>query len=200
MGEVRAFIAIELPAEVKSSLSGLIESLRIGRERSVKWMNPESIHLTLKFLGDIPERQIVDITSAMNGAAEGFSSFDLKLEGIGAFPELKSPRVVWTGIGGDTSKLMNLQKQVEQSLVPLGFTPEKREFSAHLTLGRVRENATHLERADLGLALGKLIPENASPFTVNRVSLMQSTLTRSGAIYNQLESIALDKNQKNMIN
>ncbi len=200
MGKVRAFIAIELPTEVKSSLSGLIENLRPGRERAVKWVNPKSIHLTLKFLGDIPERQLVDITSALAGATEGLTYFDLKLEGIGAFPGLKAPRVVWAGIGGDISKLMKLQKQVEQSLVPLGFTPEKREFSAHLTLGRVRENATHLERADLGLALGKLTPENASPFTVSRVSLMQSTLTHSGAIYNQLASIALDKNKKNMIN
>ncbi len=194
MGEIRAFIAIELPPEIKSSLSNLIEKLRPGRERCVKWVNPESVHLTLKFLGNIPEGQIVDITNAMNDAIKGAPSFELNLKGVGAFPNLRSPRVVWAGIGGNVPILLNLQKQIEEALVPLNFTPEKRKFSAHLTLGRIRDNATRQARADLGQALETLLIDSTPTFTVNKISLMKSTLTSSGAIYDQLASITLDKN------
>ena len=199
MNSIRVFIAIELPSEVKSNLSNLIATLRLGRERTVKWVNSDNIHLTLKFLGSIPEQKVVDITSAMDRATEGFASFDLKLDGVGAFPNLRSPHVVWAGIGGDVPVLVNLQKKVEQALIPLRFALEKRSFSAHLTLGRVRDNTTRQERANLGETLGDLKVKTSLPFTVKAISLIKSTLTQSGAIYDQLASVELDKRWNNVV-
>ncbi|MFO8101082.1 MAG: RNA 2',3'-cyclic phosphodiesterase [Dehalococcoidia bacterium] len=193
MGETRAFIAIELPKEVKDFLSEVTAGLRPGREKAVKWVAPEGIHLTLKFLGNIPEEQVVDITNALDKLAREIPSFELNLEGAGAFPNSISPRVIWVGIGGDIPELTNLQRQIERELAPLGFSPDKKAFSAHLTLGRVREKATRQERLELGGAVGELQINGTLPFRVTSISLIKSTLTSSGAIYNQLAKTTLDR-------
>lgn len=194
MGEIRAFIAIELPDEVKNELSEILYKLKPGREKAVKWVNPNGIHLTLKFLGNTPEEKIVDITQAITQASSLTYPFNLELKGLGAFPNLKSPRVVWVGIGGDIPIVANLQRQIDQSLIPLGFSPEKRDFSPHLTLGRVRDTTSKNERYELGKTIESLRIEGSSSFVVDRISLIQSTLTSSGAIYNQLATIVLDSN------
>lgn len=193
MEEIRAFIAIELPDEVKSNLSEVLQRLKPGREKAVKWVNPDGIHLTLKFLGNIPSNKVVDITQAIESASEHAGPIKLNLQGLGAFPNLKSPRVAWVGIGGDIPNISNLQRQIDQSLIPLGFPSEKRAFSPHLTIGRVRDKATHRERSELGNAIGSMELNKASPFIVDRVSLIQSTLTRNGANYNQIATVMLDK-------
>ncbi len=194
MGEIRAFIAIELPDDVKANLSILLNKLKPRQERAVKWVDPESIHLTLKFLGNVPESKTVDITQSITNATQGIEPFTLALQGLGAFPNLRSPRVAWVGVGGDVEAVTRIHRQIDQAMVPLGFPPEKRSFSPHLTLGRVRDKATHKERADLGKAIEWIKVKNPSPFSVDHVSLMQSTLTRDGAIYDQIAIIALDRN------
>ncbi len=156
-------------------------------------MDPEGIHLTLKFLGNIPEQKVVDITSALSEVAKQAFPFELKLEGTGAFPNTTSPRVVWVGVGGDIPELTNLQRRIEISLVPLGFTPEKRAFSAHLTLGRVRDAATRQERLDIGKAVDLIRVKDTLLFKVTSISLMESKLSSSGATYNQLANIMLDR-------
>ena len=108
-------------------------------------------------------------------------------------PNPRSPRVAWVGLGGDVPTVRNLQKRIDRSLVPLGFTPEKREFSPHLTIGRVRDKATLGERTDLGKMIESLRIDRASSFSVDSVSLMRSTLTSTGAIYDQLATVVLDK-------
>jgi 2'-5' RNA ligase len=194
MGEIRAFIAIELPNEVKTNLSTLLGKLKPGHERTVKWVDPNSIHLTLKFLGNIPENKIVDITQAITNATQKIRHFSLSLQGLGTFPNLRSPKVAWVGIGGDVEVVTSIHRQIDRALVPLGFASEKRSFSPHLTLGRVRDKTTNEERSDLGKAIESIKVNNSSPFSVDRVSLMQSTLTKSGAIYDQISIITLDKN------
>jgi len=194
MKEIRAFIAIELPDKVKNELSEILYKLNPGREKAVKWINPNGIHLTLKFLGNTPEEKIVDITQAVAKASSSTYPFNLELKGLGAFPNLKSPRVVWVGVGGDIPIITNLQRQIDQSLIPLGFSPEKRDFSPHLTLGRVRDKTSKNERYELGKTIESLRIEGSSSFAVDRISLMQSTLTSSGAIYNQLATVVLDSN------
>ncbi|MBM3132253.1 MAG: RNA 2',3'-cyclic phosphodiesterase, partial [Chloroflexi bacterium] len=134
MEEVRAFIAVELPAELKSELSRLIAKLRPGHERSVKWVDPEGIHLTLKFLGNVSTEKIVDITQAIESASTNVRPFSLEMDGLGAFPNLKLPRVAWVGVSGDIRIVTGLQKKIDESLVPLGFSPEAKAFSPHLTL------------------------------------------------------------------
>lgn len=191
MEQIRAFIAIELPEGLKISLARLQDSLRSGREEFVKWVDPEGIHLTLKFLGNVPSDKIAEITEATARAAKGVKPFYLQAQGVGAFPNLKSPKVVWVGLGGEIQSLKNLQSRIERTLSELDFPTEAKEFSPHLTLGRVRDKATSRDRSQLGEALGTLKFESSSAFLVDEISLMRSTLTSSGAIYNRLSSVKL---------
>ncbi len=188
MEEIRAFIAIELPPEIKVELASIIERLKAGHERSVKWVNAEGIHLTLKFLGNVSRDRVLDINSSIESVCGILSPFSLTLKGLGAFPNLKSPRVAWIGIGGDVGKVVELQKMIDRAMSSLGFIPEKRPFSPHLTLGRVRDRATRDEKAMICDSISSSRQVSRQQFSVRSVSLMQSTLTRSGAIYTQLGS------------
>jgi 2'-5' RNA ligase len=191
MDYVRAFIAIELPDTVRALLADLQRSLMRAQNAPVKWVAPEAIHLTLKFLGNVESAKIPAIEDAANSATAGSKPFRLETANPGVFPNLRSPRVVWVGLVGDIASLLALQEQVEHALAPLGFPPEGRPFSPHLTLGRVRENASPGERRLLGEALQSLQTNQAASFEVRSISLMRSTLTRAGAMHSCLASTPL---------
>ncbi len=192
MEQIRSFVAIELPDEIKRQLQQVSAVLRRDRESFIKWADSDGIHLTLKFLGDIRSDQVANISSAIESGSKGIKPFAVQLQQTGAFPNLRSPRVVWVGIGGNLDDLHQLQKNIEAALQPLGFNPEKRQFSAHLTLGRVRERASLSQRADLGKALQTMKINEPAAFRVESVSLMKSKLTPGGAVYSRLTGIALD--------
>ena len=118
--------------------------------------------------------------------------FSLELEDLGAFPNLKFPRVAWVGVGGDIKAVTRLQKKIDNNMEKLGFKPEKRGFSSHLTLGRVRDKANRKEKIELSRVISSLEVKNLS-FAVSTVNLMKSTLTREGAVYNELATIVLDR-------
>jgi len=191
MESVRAFIAIELPGSVKSALSQLQDNLKRSEHASVKWVDTGSIHLTLKFLGNIATETIPELTKVLSEAARGITPFHLELGEMGVFPNLRAPRVVWVGLRGETATLSVLQENIESALIPLGFPPENRAFSPHLTLGRVREKASPGERRSLGQAVASSKVASMEPFPVDSLSLMRSTLTREGAVYSRLYSVAL---------
>lgn len=191
MESIRAFIAVELPGEVASFLARLQDDLRKREQAPVKWVHPESIHLTLKFLGNIDARKVDAIAAAVSGAAKGIGPLRLRLGAPGAFPNLRAPRVICIGLEGQTEELSNLHRNIDRALVPLGFSPEKRRFSPHLTLGRVRDKAAPNELRLLGEAVSTLKVETSLAFEAMAVSLMRSTLTREGAIYDRLASAAL---------
>ena len=191
MESVRAFVAIELPSSVKSALSQLQDNLKRSEHASVKWVNTGSIHLTLKFLGNIATETIPELTKVLSEAARGITPFHLELGEMGVFPNLRAPRVVWVGLRGEIATLSVLQENIESALIPLGFPPESRAFSPHLTLGRVREKASPGERRSLGQAVASSKVASMEPFPVDSVSLMRSTLTREGAVYSRLYSVAL---------
>ena len=191
MESVRAFIAIELPGSVKSALSQLQDNLQRSEHASVKWVDTGSIHLTLKFLGNIATETIPELTKVLSEAARGITPFHLELGELGVFPNLRAPRVVWVGLRGETATLSVLQENIESALIPLGFPPENRAFSPHLTLGRVREKASPGERRSLGQAVASSKVASMEPFPVDSLSLMRSTLTREGAVYSRLYSVAL---------
>ncbi|MCD6358584.1 MAG: RNA 2',3'-cyclic phosphodiesterase [Dehalococcoidia bacterium] len=182
-GEIRSFIAVELPVDVRNELGVIEEKLRHGMDLSVKWVNPKSIHLTLKFLGNIPQAKVPQIADALATVTKDNSPFSLELGELGVFPNLRRPRVIWLGLDGDVDKLISLQKKVDAALEALGFAREARPFKAHLTLGRVRGRGG---QHDLGELLADANPENGCCFEVNGVSLMKSRLTPQGAIYMQL--------------
>ena len=188
---IRAFVAIELTEQVRENLRHWQAQLKAGGYSFVKWVEPSGIHLTLKFLGNVPENRITSLTAALTEAVKGVGSFRLQLTSPGAFPNLHRPRVVWVGLGGEVEKLLSLQDQVEKILNTLGFPRENRPFTPHLTLGRVREGASTADARYLGEAIASLQVESGASFTVTAVILMQSTLTPHGALYHPLAVMPL---------
>jgi 2'-5' RNA ligase len=193
MEPVRSFIAIELPDELKSRLAELQTQLKTGKHYSVKWVNPYSIHLTLKFLGSISIDSTREITNAMEDAIQGISPFHLEAKRLGVFPNLKRVQVIWVGISGETDKLDQLHKQLESRLARLDFSPESRPFTPHLTLARLRNQASPDERQQLGQAIASTKFKTACAINVDAINLMKSQLTREGAIYNKISSVRLKK-------
>ncbi len=193
MEQVRSFIAIELPDELKLGLAQLQARLKLGKQPWVKWVDPYSIHLTLKFLGSIPVDRIGEITRAMEEAAQGIPPFHLEVRDLGVFPSLRRVQVAWVGISGQLDKLVQLQQGIESNLARLGFTSESRPFTPHLTLARVRDRASLEERQRFGQLIASTKFETVHAIEVDAISLMRSQLTREGAIYSRISSVGLSK-------
>ena len=191
MDKIRTFIAIELPSDVKTTLNRLQIDLGANKNNSVKWVNPESIHLTLKFLGNVDTEAIPKISTAITIAVKNAKPFSLSLSELGAFPNTRSPRVIWVGLKGDTDMLSGLQKNLEQSLAAIGFLPENKPFSPHLTLGRVRNGVRPNQRRALAERLSVAKLKTRPEMYVTSINLMKSDLTPQGAIYTQLSGISL---------
>ena len=191
MEQVRSFIAIELPDELKEGLAQLQTQLKSSNPSSVKWVDPFGIHLTLKFLGDIDVARISEITQAIKAAAQEISSFHVEVKELGVFPNLRRVQVVWVGMGGEVDKLRQLQKRIEFNLAPLGFAAESRPFTPHLTLARLRDRALPGERERLGQLIAGTKFEMVHTIKVDSINLMRSQLTREGAIYSRLSSVEL---------
>jgi len=181
--QIRSFIAIELPQNVQSGLGQIRSELERAEHPFIKWVNPESIHLTLKFLGNIPFNRVTEIAKAMDEATQGASPFHLEISGLGGFPNLKQPRVIWVGIKGEIDKLLSLQQNIDSALALLGFVREERYFMPHLTLARIKERASPAERKSLGELVVSTRFETSYPINVGAISLMRSQLTPEGAVY-----------------
>ncbi len=191
MEQVRAFIAIELPDELKLALTRLQDQLKSGGQTSVRWVDPYSIHLTLKFLGDIGRDIAGRITTALEEAVRGITPFHLEARGLGAFPGLKRVQVVWVGVTGEVDRLSQLQQRIESNLAPLGFAPESRPFTPHLTIARLRDRVTPDERQSLGHLIGSTSFDTGYAIDVGSIHLMRSQLTREGAVYSRISSVKL---------
>jgi 2'-5' RNA ligase len=188
MDQVRTFIAIEMPPAAQATLAAVQQALQAvrGARDCVKWVRPEIIHLTLQFLGDVPASRLAAVGDAVARAGAGVPTFTLHLTEAGAFPNNRRPRVVWVGLGGKLDVLAHLQKMVERELADLGFPPEDRSFSPHLTVGRVRQNADPEAVRALGEAIAGLRIEESEPFPVEAVRVMRSDLRPDGPIYTPL--------------
>jgi len=187
--QIRSFIAVELPEEVRSGLHQLQAELRRPGHGFVKWAAPGGIHLTLKFLGNIAPQKVSEITGVMEQASQGVSSFQLKIGGLGAFPNFRRPRVLWVGIGGEVDRLVDLQQRLDRGLVPLGFAPETRPFTPHLTLARLRQGTSPQDQRDFGESVMKTPLEVAYEMNVSSLSLMRSQLLPGGAVYSRLAEV-----------
>jgi len=190
--EIRSFIAIELPEKVLEGLARLRKELERDGHKFVKWVDPGGVHLTLKFLGNIPSKRVAEITEAIEEATQGISPFNLEISGLGAFPSLKQARVFWVGIGGEVDKLSRLQQNIDSALAILGFAKEERSFVPHLTLARIRQGAPPPERRSFGELIGSTVFEDKYHVEVEAINLMRSQLTPAGAIYTCLSVVGLD--------
>ncbi len=183
---MRTFIAIDLDRPVRDSLSRLQEELK-SCGADVRWVKAENIHLTLKFLGDISEETAGDIVSILEKSCTGVSAFDIEVSGVGVFPDIKSPRVLWAGISGDAA-LRELHRKIEDGTASLGFRRENRKFVPHLTLGRFRSSGGRKIPAD---KLEKHRGSRFGPVRVGSVILMKSDLGPGGATYTRIAEIPL---------
>ncbi len=188
---LRLFIAVELPDVVYSLLEDVQQRLRyIDADRVIRWSAMDGVHLTLKFLGDVPTDQVAEVERTMQKAIRSAEPFHLAVSGTGAFPHLQMPRTVWAGVSGDLKSLHALHEAVELAVAPLGFPAEKptdgRPFSPHLTLGRSRQEARRASLARFGGQLAELEIGDVATWEVNAISLMQSDLRPSGAVYSEL--------------
>ena len=187
---VRLFIACEVPDDVKENIGILIANLRARSGTDVRWIKPEGVHVTLKFLGETTVKKLPAIKLAIQEAVVGHSPFELEFSNIGMFGGREGLRIMWVGIAGDVLRLEALVRATNAALSVVGFEPERRPFRPHLTLGRVKDEVATRRRAEIEVAVGKMdVP--ATAWRTAQVSLMRSRLTTAGAFYDVLATFPL---------
>jgi len=187
---IRAFIAIEIDPVTANRIAAAIEQLK-PRIAAIRWVGAGNFHLTLKFLGNIDERRIEPLGAALADALRPFPRLTINAKGLGVFPSPKRPRVLWVGLVG--SQLVSLQAKVESALTPLGFAPEEKAFTPHLTIGRWRQGERADRTADRTLEqeLGKWSDYQFGASPIDEVILFQSDLKPAGAIYRRRKVVTL---------
>ncbi len=180
---LRTFIAFKPPEDIIQRIDGLQNMLR-AEGVGARWVKPASIHLTLKFLGDTDPAMGAGIRAAMQAAVADQAPLELATGGLGGFPRLTRPRVIWQAVAAGDERLQSIQQSLEAHLAPLGFQPERRSFRAHLTIGRVR-NPRRWRSADTAV-LKRMQDLPPRPFTVDALIWYQSQLTPGGAVYTAL--------------
>ena len=176
---MRCFVAIELPKEVRDGLAGLQERLH-SLGRAVRWTRVEQIHLTLKFLGEVPDEKVPAVCDAATAVAARYGPLDLEVAGTGCFPPSGPARIVWAGIANPPPALIDCQQACEQAYAELGFKPEKRKYHPHLTVGRVRDTR---DTRDIRAAVEGEAAFSAGGFVAQELVLFQSILRPTGATY-----------------
>jgi 2'-5' RNA ligase len=194
MATIRTFIAVELDREIRTGLGHL--QARLGKQvplRTVRWVQPDGIHLTLKFLGDTPLDSVDQVKMALAQAAAEAGPFAFSVEALGCFPNARQPRVIWVGLKEPAGVLTRLRDAVESHVAPLGFPTEKRPFSPHLTLGRVQRYASRSEVAEIGELVVATSVGIIGQMTATAVSYIRSDLRPTGAVYTTLLEASLGK-------
>ena len=189
--KVRSFIAIPVPDTGIQALEELVRRLEPEIGRHVRWVRPEGIHLTLKFMGDIQVPVAEKILEELPKATAGFSPFQLTVAGLGVFPNARRPRVLWAGLEGDLEALSRLQQAVDDAVGQLGLPKEQRGFSPHLTLGRVRRDVSDGQLRKIGEVMSSTTPPAAVGWTADTVNLMRTELDPAGSRHYLVGSASL---------
>ena len=184
---IRSFIAVELPQETRDALAFVQERLRQGGAR-VRWLNPNSIHLTLKFLGNVATTQVDEIAAAAARELRDQQSLTLNVAGLGVFPNKRAPKIIWAGIQGEVERLSHVQGLLESALEKLGFPREQRAFRPHVTIGRIKDRRR--SQGLLQVMTSVQLPE-CNSFDVDQIILYKSDLRPTGAIYTKLHRMPL---------
>jgi RNA 2',3'-cyclic 3'-phosphodiesterase len=190
MSLLRAFIAIEIPPEIKKTISAQTANLQKDSASSVRWVASENIHLTFKFLGEISAANVEILAQALKTECEQCHPFEITVEELGCFPNSRRPRVLWVGLVVP-QELNRLQRQIEAVTSRLGYATEEKPFSPHLTIGRVREQASSAELQALHTLLEQTRIATLGTFTVREVHLFKSDLKPSGPVYTRLSTALL---------
>jgi len=181
--QVRAFLAVALPPEARACASQAVEELRRALHADVRWVPPENHHLTLKFLGEIPEDRIDALVARAGAKCASVAPFEVALAGFGAFPSAREARVLWLGVARGGAALAKLARKLDSAARVAGAERERRPFAAHLTLGRLREPAR--------VEIERLAPPTSVAWSVSEVVLYESRLAPDGARHVPLAHLAL---------
>jgi 2'-5' RNA ligase len=179
---VRAFVAIFPPPELQAAVTGALETVQHLNDK-VRWVRPENIHLTLKFLGNVQEETLGNLCAALEETCAGHKPFDIGLVRLGAFPSARRARILWIGVDAGSDQLRALAADLESALIPLGFEREKRAFTPHLTLARVRSRPVNFD--------GRPTTIGDLRFRVRHIELIESTLSPKGGTYRTIQAFAL---------
>ena len=186
---IRVFLAVELSSDIRQKLFSLQQQLK-AMLPPMNWIRPESIHLTLKFLGSIDTSQIPYILSVIEPIGKRQGDFSIEIQGLGVFPYVTRPRIFWVGISGKSPNLQELVLEIEAALEPLGFPPEEKAYHPHLTLARIKGENFRVGEALLENHILKS-DQKLGTLRVHRFILFQSVLDSTGATYVPLGSVAL---------
>ena len=186
MAVIRAFIAIDLTQDIRNQIDAVTQKLRCqGNTNSIRWVPAHNIHLTLKFLGEVSSTNLELLKKIISQEASRNQSFEFSVKGLGAFPSVHRPRVIWVGIDAPPS-LLTLQKGIENETQRLGYTNEDRGFSPHLTLGRISHNASPNEVRQIGDILSHTEVGFLGKTVVRNIDLFRSDLHPTGAVYTSI--------------
>ena len=188
MSKIRTFIAIEIPTEIQDKIGELQNSLK-GIGGRISWTKPGNIHLTLKFLGDTDEKIIDEIATELQQAVQKIEGFNISFQGTGVFPNFKRPRVIWVAAKSEGDQLEELAAQIEDCMKNFGYEKENRRFSAHLTLGRVKDTKGIEPIMEKLRSYEEFVAGN---FSVKEFYLIKSELHPAGSIYTPLKKIDLN--------
>ena len=187
---MRTFIAIELPGQIKDALAAVIGQLKQSGA-DVKWVQPQNIHLTLKFLGEPDDKKVKQISEILDEVGKNHQAFQIRINSLGAFPNTKSPRVLWVGIDLGDSETKKIAEDLENSICKVGIPKEEREFSSHITIGRTRSPAGKEKLTQAITIMGEKIGKENFNFMAGAITLFKSTLTPKGPIYEPLKVATL---------
>jgi 2'-5' RNA ligase len=193
MSLLRAFLAAELPPTLQDSIHNATTDLRgaLG-DGLIRWVPPQNVHLTLKFLGDVSTASLDLIEQMMVTEAAQFPAFDVQVDGLGCYPNPRRPRVLWVGLKAP-AELASLQRGMEAAAARLGYESEERDFSPHLTIGRVRQNASSGDVHKIRTAMESCRVGLLGTAHIAAVHLFKSELRPEGSIYTKLFSAPLQK-------
>jgi 2'-5' RNA ligase len=185
---MRTFIAVPTTAEVRARVAALIERLnRAGA--SVKWVRPEQVHFTLKFLGEVDDELTPEVCNRVTEVARGVAPFHLHVQGVGAFPRRSRPRTIWLGAAEGEQQMVVLHGAIDKALLPMGFRREQRHFVPHLTVGRLRSGSPQVDA--LAALLERNVDYHGGTMPVQELVVMASFLDRSGPTYQPLGRMTL---------
>lgn len=190
MNAIRTFIAISLPDTIQQKLEEIVRRLKAAGVSGVRWVPAQNVHLTLKFLGDVSPANLDLLKKILQAEISRHHPFEIVIEGLGAFPNMRRPRVVWVGVKAPPA-LENLQRSIEAETQRLGYAAEDRPFSPHLTLGRISHNANLQEIHHIANVLSQQTVNRLGGFQVESVQLYRSDLNPGGAVYTALYSFPL---------
>lgn len=196
MEPLRLFIAIELNDALRNQLKQLQKQLqdahvRANVAKAVRWTAPQNIHSTLKFLGNADRAGIPALTSVLQHAVQHINPFELTAQGLGCFPNMRRPNLVWVGLEGDLQTAALLARQIDDECYGLNFAREERGFTPHLTIGRVRREASQTERQTIGQVVQSFPVTTFGTIAVDAVHLISSQLRPEGPVYTTLARVPI---------